>query len=74
MHREIYPKADLRSCSEPEVATKGMPASRQSGDPYITHPLAVAKISAEQSFTTFRSVPRHDTVETPATPLEALTE
>src|SRR3977135_2066164 len=47
---------------------------RKSGDPYITHPLAVAQILAELGMdtTTLVAALLHDTVEDPAYSLEQL--
>ncbi len=49
VHREIYPKADLSMLQRAfEVADQRHATQlRHSGDPYITHPLAVANILAE---------------------------
>src|SRR5690242_8731759 len=49
VHREIYPKADLAVLQKAyEVAeVRHADQLRRSGDPYITHPLAVANILAE---------------------------
>src|SRR3954469_21383740 len=49
VHREIYPKADLQLLQRAyDVAEqRHSDQLRKSGDPYITHPLAVANILAE---------------------------
>ena len=67
VHREIYPKADLtilqRAYDVAEAKHTGQ--LRRSGDPYITHPLAVASILAELGMdtTTLVAALLHDTVE-----------
>ena len=77
VHREIYPKADLailqRAYEVAEVKHTGQ--LRRSGDPYITHPLAVASILAELGMdtTTLVAALLHDTVEDTGYTLEALT-
>jgi GTP pyrophosphokinase len=67
VHREIYPKADLAILQRAyEVAeAKHADQLRRSGDPYITHPLAVANILAELGMdtTTLVAALLHDTVE-----------
>ncbi|EOM75887.1 RelA/SpoT family protein [Rhodococcus rhodnii] len=66
-HRELYPKADLavlqRAYDVAEERHEGQ--RRKSGDPYITHPLAVATILAELGMdtTTLVAALLHDTVE-----------
>ncbi|WP_231912568.1 HD domain-containing protein, partial [Rhodococcus sp. EPR-157] len=49
LHRELYPKADLALLQRAyDVADERHATQmRKSGDPYITHPLAVANILAE---------------------------
>ncbi|HET7743005.1 MAG TPA: GTP pyrophosphokinase, partial [Mycobacterium sp.] len=49
VHREVYPKADVSLLQRAfDVAEKRHADQlRRSGDPYITHPLAVANILAE---------------------------
>lgn len=78
VHREIYPKADLSILQRAyEVADQRHASQlRQSGDPYITHPLAVANILAELGMdtTTLVAALLHDTVEDTGYTLEALTE
>ena len=77
VHREIYPKADLAILQKAyEVAeTRHADQLRKSGDPYITHPLAVANILAELGMdtTTLVAALLHDTVEDTGYTLEALT-
>ena len=77
VHREIYPKADLSLLQRAyEVAdAKHADQLRRSGDPYITHPLAVANILAELGMdtTTLVAALLHDTVEDTGYTLEALT-
>ena len=48
VHREVYPKADLSLLQRAYEVAEERHASqlRRSGDPYITHPLAVANILA----------------------------
>ncbi|MCP9272886.1 RelA/SpoT family protein [Mycolicibacterium arenosum] len=77
VHREIYPKADLAVLQKAyEVAEmRHADQLRRSGDPYITHPLAVANILAELGMdtTTLIAALLHDTVEDTGYTLEALT-
>ena len=77
VHREIYPKADLAILQKAyEVAeTRHADQMRKSGDPYITHPLAVANILAELGMdtTTLVAALLHDTVEDTGYTIEALT-
>src|SRR5436309_3162785 len=67
VHRELHPKADLGLLqSAYDVAEeKHRDQRRKSGDPYITHPLAVATILAELGMdtTTLVAALLHDTVE-----------
>ena len=67
VHRELHPKADLALLqSAYDVAEeKHREQRRKSGDPYITHPLAVATILAELGMdtTTLVAALLHDTVE-----------
>src|SRR5689334_7131900 len=77
VHREIYPKADLSLLQRAyEVAERRHATQlRHSGDPYITHPLAVANILAELGMdtTTLVAALLHDTVEDTGYTVEALT-
>ena len=67
IHREIHPKADVallqRAYNKAERLHEGV--YRKSGDPYISHPLAVATIAAEigMDTTTLVAALLHDTVE-----------
>lgn len=67
IHRQIHPKADIavlqRAYDTAERLHDGV--FRKSGDPYITHPLAVATIAAEigMDTTTLVAALLHDTVE-----------
>ncbi|MBJ7384338.1 MAG: bifunctional (p)ppGpp synthetase/guanosine-3',5'-bis(diphosphate) 3'-pyrophosphohydrolase, partial [Mycolicibacterium sp.] len=67
VHREFYPKANLTLLQRAyEVAEqRHADQMRRSGDPYITHPLAVANILAELGMdtTTLIAALLHDTVE-----------
>jgi len=77
VHRAVYPKADLSILQRAyEVADERHATQlRRSGDPYITHPLAVATILAELGMdtTTLVAALLHDTVEDTGYTLEALT-
>lgn len=77
VHREIYPKADLAILQKAYDVAEARHADqlRRSGDPYITHPLAVANILAELGMdtTTLIAALLHDTVEDTGYTLEALT-
>ena len=76
VHREVYPKADLTLLQRAyDVADeRHADQMRKSGDPYITHPLAVANILAELGMDTITLVAAllHDTVEDTAYTVEAL--
>jgi GTP diphosphokinase / guanosine-3',5'-bis(diphosphate) 3'-diphosphatase len=67
VHRELHPQADLGLLQRAyDVAEeKHRTQTRKSGDPYITHPLAVATILAELGMDTTTLVAGllHDTVE-----------
>jgi GTP diphosphokinase / guanosine-3',5'-bis(diphosphate) 3'-diphosphatase len=75
--RSLHPKADLsiieRAYAVAEKAHRGQ--LRKSGDPYITHPLAVTSILAELGMTpdTLAAALLHDTVEDTAYSLESMT-
>ncbi|MEV4350212.1 HD domain-containing protein [Actinoplanes sp. NPDC049596] len=75
-HRAIHPSADAgvlrRSYAIAENMHRGQ--MRKSGDPYITHPLAVAQICADLGMdtTTLVAALLHDTVEDTSYTLEAL--
>lgn len=77
IHREFHPKADPvlldRAYTTAEHLHEGV--FRKSGDPYITHPLAVATIAAEigMDTTTLVAALLHDTVEDTDYSLEDLT-
>src|SRR6202022_2233580 len=77
VHRESFPKADLSLLQKAyEVAElRHADQMRRSGDPYITHPLAVANILAELGMdtTTLVAALLHDTVEDTGYTMEALT-
>jgi GTP diphosphokinase / guanosine-3',5'-bis(diphosphate) 3'-diphosphatase len=76
VHREIYPKADLSLLQRAYEVAEQRHADqlRRSGDPYITHPLAVANILAELGMdtTTLVAALLHDTVEDTGYTMEAL--
>src|SRR6476619_6484033 len=78
LHRELYPKADLALLQRAYDVAEERHASqrRKSGDPYITHPLAVATILAELGMdtTTLIAALLHDTVEDTGYSLEQLTD
>ena len=77
-HRHIHPSADAgvlrRSYAVAENMHRGQ--FRKSGDPYITHPLAVAQICAELGMDTTTLVASllHDTVEDTSYTLEKLND
>jgi guanosine-3',5'-bis(diphosphate) 3'-pyrophosphohydrolase len=78
VHRELHPKADLallqHAYDVAEEAHRGQ--RRKSGDPYITHPLAVATILAELGMDTITLVAAllHDTIEDTDYALKSLNE
>jgi GTP diphosphokinase / guanosine-3',5'-bis(diphosphate) 3'-diphosphatase len=78
VHRELHPKADLALLQRAyDVAEdKHSQQQRKSGDPYITHPLAVSTILAELGMdtTTLVAALLHDTVEDTDYSLGRLTE
>ena len=67
VHRTLHPKADLALLQRAyDIADdKHSGQKRKSGDPYITHPLAVAAILAELGMdtTTLVAALLHDTVD-----------
>ncbi len=67
VHRTLHPKADLGLLQRAYDVAESRHAhqKRKSGDPYITHPLAVATILAELGMdtTTLVAALLHDTVE-----------
>jgi GTP pyrophosphokinase len=77
VHRENFPKADLSVLHQAYAVAEQRHADqmRRSGDPYITHPLAVANILAELGMdtTTLVAALLHDTVEDTGYTMEALT-
>ncbi|MEJ2860035.1 bifunctional (p)ppGpp synthetase/guanosine-3',5'-bis(diphosphate) 3'-pyrophosphohydrolase [Actinomycetospora sp. OC33-EN07] len=76
VHRELHPSADMgtlqRAYDTAERFHDGQ--MRKSGDPYITHPLAVATILGELGMdtTTLVAALLHDTVEDTAYSLDKL--
>ncbi|CRK52992.1 GTP pyrophosphokinase (RelA/SpoT) [Rhodococcus sp. RD6.2] len=78
IHRELYPKANLAILQRAYDVAEERHADqkRKSGDPYITHPLAVATILAELGMdtTTLIAALLHDTVEDTGYSLEQLTD
>nr|VDG63515.1 stringent response protein [Streptococcus thermophilus] len=78
IHKKYHPKADAevltRAYDTAERLHEGV--TRKSGDPYITHPLAVATICAEigMDTTTVVAALLHDTVEDTDYSLADLTE
>ncbi|MGH3716520.1 MAG: RelA/SpoT family protein, partial [Micromonosporaceae bacterium] len=75
-HRRIHPKADLQPLHRAhEVAHRMHDGQvRRSGEPYISHPVAVARILAELGMdtTTLVAALLHDTVEDTTYTLEQL--
>ncbi|QRY64005.1 RelA/SpoT family protein [Gordonia sp. PDNC005] len=76
LHRGVYPKADVAVLQQAyDVAEQRHTGQfRKSGDPYITHPLAVATILADLGMdtTTLVAALLHDTVEDTGYSLEEL--
>ncbi|WP_369137797.1 RelA/SpoT family protein [Modestobacter versicolor] len=76
LHRQSHPKADLvllqRAYDVAEAAHA--PQKRKSGDPYITHPLAVATVLAGLGMdtTTLVAALLHDTVEDTGVTLDTI--
>jgi GTP pyrophosphokinase len=77
IHRAAHPKADARKLQRGYDVAEECPRGqlRKSGDPYITHPLAVATILAELGMdtTTLVAALLHDTVEDTRMTLEDIT-
>ena len=78
IHRELHPNADLGLLQRAYDVAEELHREqrRKSGDPYITHPLAVATILAELGMDTVTLVAAllHDTVEDTGYSLERLAE
>lgn len=78
IHRQFHPKADVETLSLAYDTAERLHADviRKSGDPYITHPLAVATICAEigMDTTTLVAALLHDTVEDTDYSLDQLTD
>jgi guanosine-3',5'-bis(diphosphate) 3'-pyrophosphohydrolase len=76
IHREYYPKGNLTALQRAYDVAEDRHSEqvRKSGDPYITHPLAVATILAELGMdtTTLIAALLHDTVEDTGYSLEQL--
>lgn len=77
IHREFHPKADAEVLSRAYATAERLHEGvyRKSGEPYITHPLAVATIAAEigMDTTTLVAALLHDTVEDTDYSLDDLT-
>ncbi|MGY1603804.1 RelA/SpoT family protein [Geodermatophilus sp. SYSU D00815] len=77
LHRQSHPKADLALLQRAYDVAEAAHATqkRKSGDPYITHPLAVATILAGLGMdtTTLVAALLHDTVEDTGATLESIT-
>ena len=77
LHRQSHPKADLALLQRAyDVAEEAhAEQKRKSGDPYITHPLAVATILAGLGMdtTTLVAALLHDTVEDTGVTLDSIT-
>jgi GTP pyrophosphokinase len=77
VHRDFFPKANLALLQKAYEVAEERHADqlRRSGDPYITHPLAVANILAELGMdtTTLVAALLHDTVEDTGYTMDALT-
>ena len=67
IHKEFHPRADIAALNRAYETAERLHEGvyRKSGDPYITHPLAVATIAAEigMDTTTLIAALLHDTVE-----------
>jgi GTP pyrophosphokinase len=76
VHRELHPNADLGLLQRAYDVAEELHRDqrRKSGDPYITHPLAVATILAELGMdtTTLVAALLHDTVEDTGYAVESL--
>jgi GTP pyrophosphokinase len=76
LHRRSHPKADLALLQRAYDVAEAAHASqkRKSGDPYITHPLAVATILAGLGMdtTTLVAALLHDTVEDTGATVESI--
>ena len=77
VHRRYHPKADIDILNRAYTTAERLHAGvmRKSGEPYITHPLAVATIAAEIGVdtTTLVAALLHDTVEDADYSLDDLT-
>ncbi|HJC84414.1 MAG TPA: bifunctional (p)ppGpp synthetase/guanosine-3',5'-bis(diphosphate) 3'-pyrophosphohydrolase [Candidatus Corynebacterium faecigallinarum] len=77
VHRRYHPKADIDILNRAYTTAERLHAGvmRKSGEPYITHPLAVATIAAEigMDTTTLVAALLHDTVEDADYSLDDLT-
>ena len=77
IHREVHPRADLAQLQKAYDTAERLHVgvTRKSGEPYITHPLAVATIAAEigMDTTTLVAALLHDTVEDTDYSLDDLT-
>lgn len=77
IHREVHPRADLSQLEHAYAVAERLHegVKRKSGEPYITHPLAVATIAAEigMDTTTLIAALLHDTVEDTDYSLDDLT-
>jgi guanosine-3',5'-bis(diphosphate) 3'-pyrophosphohydrolase len=77
LHRSSHPKADLALLQRAYDVAEAAHASqkRKSGDPYITHPLAVATVLAGLGMdtTTLVAALLHDTVEDTGVALDTIT-
>ncbi|SNR51819.1 GTP pyrophosphokinase [Haloechinothrix alba] len=78
VHKELHPSADLALLQRAYDVAEELhrDQQRKSGDPYITHPLAVATILAELGMDTITLVAAllHDTVEDTGYSLDRLKE
>ncbi|WP_157108939.1 RelA/SpoT family protein [Corynebacterium aquilae] len=78
IHKKIHPKADVEILQKAYHTAEKLHEGvfRKSGDPYITHPLAVATIAAEigMDTTTLVAALLHDTVEDTDYSLDDLTQ